>query len=334
MVFSYQYLWWYGSKSEMSIVVRWSKCRQYSSVHPWARWDFLYFSSCATWLWLCPHCVSMLLFRHSLLSNVLLPLRLSVLVASWMIHSCKIIRGSQSLESGFDTVYCVCVGSKTNATTTEFEQLWQVLQARMTLVGSGYLSQLEQFHVAHLVNHATWFVAERQRVFCFSKASRIDFGREPFLHFSNTSLTFPIRSSSFKIASLCNSFNSEVDKWLTTSRQFPFALWFWVLFCSYSLDPLSSICTLRTSFLVRVDPLSESCCCCGCCCCCDCQAVLSTIFGSSRGGESLSNKVRSPFWEITLQMQSAGRELCTISAWDLVWQKRNLLSCARIKLIQ
>ena len=123
----------------------------------------------------------------------------------------------------------------------------------MTLVGSGYLSELEQSHVAHLVNHATWFVAERHRIFCFSKASQIDFGREPFLHFSNTSLTFPIRSSSFKIASLCNSFNSEVDceirllffnKWLTTSRQFPFALWFWVLsfvFPWSSLSPLFAL---------------------------------------------------------------------------------------------
>ena len=62
--------------------------------------------------------------------------------------------------------------------------------------------------------------------------------------------------------------------------------------------------------------------------------LLITIFGDGRGVESLSNKFHSPFWEITLKAESAGTELYTITALDLVCQNRNPLSCTRAKLTQ
>ena len=62
--------------------------------------------------------------------------------------------------------------------------------------------------------------------------------------------------------------------------------------------PLTSLSSAPTasSFLQQSEALPES----GCCCCCDCQLLLGVTFGAPRGVESLSNGVRSPFWEITL----------------------------------
>ena len=90
--------------------------------------------------------------------------------------------------------------------------------------------------------------------------------------------------------------------------------------------------SFRTSFLGLEDALSDMSCC--CCCCCDCQALLKTIFGAGRGVESLSNKVLSPFGEITLWTQSASTQLFSITARDLVCQNCGPLSCARAKWFQ
>ena len=54
------------SHRQMSIVVRWSRYRQYSSVHPWGCWEFRYFSSSC-------HLISMvplLCFHAPLLASI------------------------------------------------------------------------------------------------------------------------------------------------------------------------------------------------------------------------------------------------------------------------
>ena len=84
-----------------------------------------------------------------------LPWSFAVFLASWVVHSCKVIRNHQSPESGIDPLYCFFIKSKTNAARAEGQSLWYVLQASMALDGSGYLSQLVQLDVAQFMNCAT-----------------------------------------------------------------------------------------------------------------------------------------------------------------------------------
>ena len=58
--------------------------------------------------------------------------------------------------------------SKTNAAIAEGQSLRYVLQARLVLDGSGYLSQLVQFNIAKFVNCATRLFAELDGFFCLS----------------------------------------------------------------------------------------------------------------------------------------------------------------------
>ena len=119
--------------------------------------NFDTFHPLATWSQWSRDCVSMLLFEHPSLSNDLFAIELRL--ASWEIYSCKVIRNYHGLESGSDPLYCFFIRSKTNATIAEGQSLRYVLQARMALDGSGYLSQLVQFNIAQFLNRATRFFA-------------------------------------------------------------------------------------------------------------------------------------------------------------------------------
>ena len=113
---------------------------------------------------------------------VFLPLTFAVSLASWVIHSCKVRRNCQSLESGFDPLNCFFIRSKINATRTEGQSLRYVLQAWMALDASGYLSHLVQLNVAQFVNSATWLFAELHRVFWLSpNLHKFDLVRARFL---------------------------------------------------------------------------------------------------------------------------------------------------------
>ena len=144
--------WWCSRTGASDARVRCKRCRSswdsprigniLRSIHGLAE-NFDIFHPLATWLRLCLvmcpcsssgiHCFPM----------VLLPLSLAVLLAPWAIHSCKVTRDYQSLES----CYCFFIKSK----RTEGQPLRQVLQAWMALDGSGSLSQLVQLDVAQFI---------------------------------------------------------------------------------------------------------------------------------------------------------------------------------------
>ena len=66
----------------------------------------------------------------------------------------------------------------------------------------------------------------------------------------------------------------------------------------------------------------------GCCCCCTSQLFFSVTLGAGLGVECLSNNTRSPFSEITLQMQSPGTGLWVMIANEFACQNCNPWSCA------
>ena len=84
-----------------------------------------------------PSCSSLGIFCFPM---VFLPLSFAVSFTSRVIHSCKEVRNYHSLKSGFDSLYVFLIRSKTNATSAEDQSLWYVLQAKLALNGSGYLS--------------------------------------------------------------------------------------------------------------------------------------------------------------------------------------------------
>ena len=102
----------------------------------------------------------------------------------------------------------------------------------------------------------------------FPESSMIDLAWCSVRNLSTTFWIWPILSSMF------------LKKWLNTSHLFPDAPSFWV------------VCWGTLALFPHQNSPMLSCC---CCCCCDCQALLRTFFGASRGVESLSCWVLSPF---------------------------------------
>ena len=240
-----------------------------------------------------------------------LPLSFAVFLTSWVIHSCKVRRDNQSLESGFDPC----------RTQTPQEHKVNPPASVSSMNGTGWCwTFFVQLDVAHFMDDATGFLAEYHWVFwlCQILENRFSAGAISWF-FRYFFWMCPILSSSFRITScaipsiLRSSLNSGCSVSTSDSvRRFSF-----LKLNSSGLTvglPCSSLCT---SFLVREDALWNVSCC--CCCCSECQALLST---------------RLLFWECTLKMQSVGTELYATTAWDLVCQNRSPLSCARAKLIQ
>ena len=91
----------------------------------------------------------------------------SVSFTSGVFHSCQVVRNYHNLISGFDYLYWFLMRSKTNAASAEDQSLRYVLQARLALDGSGYLSQLAQFHIA------------QARELCDSSLALMDFSGFP-----------------------------------------------------------------------------------------------------------------------------------------------------------
>ena len=267
---------------------------------------------------------------------VLLPLSLAVLLAPWAIHSFKVTRRLSKLGIWLRSLL-LFLHQVEDRRHKNRKSILPVSASSMN--GTGRFCEPVPTRTTQMLP-ISWITGlDSSLNFTefsgFPRSLRIDFVREPFLDFSNLSWIFPIRSSSFKITfcAIPSSLRSTLNSGSSFSTSDSVLRSSFLALGSSGLSvglPCSSLCTICSSFLVREDALSEV----SCCCCFDCQALFSTIFGAGRGVESLPNKVRSHFWEITLQMQSAGTELCTITAWDLVCQNRNPLSCAQAKLIQ
>ena len=143
-----------------------------------------------------------------MLSNCLFAVEL---LTSSIIHSCMEERNYHNLKPGFDS-FCLSLGQSTiDATRAENLSFQYMFQARLTLNGSGSLSQLVQPNIAQFVDCTTRLFAELDGFFCLPKSSIIDLVRYPVRNNSTNFLNVP---HSFFISQdniLCNSFNSELD---------------------------------------------------------------------------------------------------------------------------
>ena len=137
----------------------------------------------------------MLLFGHSIAFQWSLCLEFRS-VSYLLNHSLvqRISRNYHSLESGFNPLYCFFFRSRTNAASAKGQSLWYVLQARMALDGSGYLSRFVQFNIAKFVSCATRLFAELDGFFWPSQIFNNSFS-------ATTSWICPNLSSSSKITS-------------------------------------------------------------------------------------------------------------------------------------
>ena len=167
----------------------------------------------------------------------------------------------------------------------------------------------------------------------------MDFVRDPIFNFSNCLLISFVCSSSSKMASWGTPSTrrsiSNIGFCPTSETEFRSSFLKLEEPGSSVVLPATSLFSVPTasSFLKLEDGVPESGCCC-CCCCCEWQLLQSVTSGAGRGVESLSSSVRSPFWKITLLMQSAGTGLCTIIAVYFVCQNRHPWSCARDNFTQ
>ena len=215
------------------------------------------------------------------------------------------------------------------------QSLWYVFQARRTLNSRRGLSQSDQLQVVHLVKHATWFSTE-DHITLFLHIVTNGFCAWSNFQLLQLFVDFFHLFFVFQDGILRYSFHSKIDfefwlfvnTWNRIPLQFPETGRTWIL-CRIAFD-ISILSSDLIQFPGARRRTTES----GCCCCCECQLLLSVTFGAGRGVESLSNCLRSPFWEITQKMQSAGTGLCTVIALDCVCQNRNPWSCARDNVTQ
>ena len=151
----------------------------------------------------------------------------------------------------------------------------------------------------------------------------MEFVPDSFFNLSNFSLISLIHSSSCKIADsiLRYSFYSNIN----------FGLW---LFLNSRLRiPYKSPCTSLIIRCVASDvsyprltlPYKSP---------CTGRHVITKRLLLLRVWPSARVSIRSPFWEITLKMQSAGTGLCTMIACDSVYQNCNPWSGARDNFTQ
>ena len=219
-------LWWEGA-----VYAKSRRYRQYSSVHALGllRISILFILSCHLITTECPHCVfdaphlASIAFQRSCCHWVLVVL----LAPLGDLLRAKVIRDNQSLESGFDPVYCVFIWSETkrhknrnvNSSGKCFEHNWH--WTVRDLCPNSYNSTLP-----HFLDDATWFLAEFQRV--FPDLPEQDFQCvSPSLGFATTCWIFPVRSSSCKITSCAIP---SILRWtLNSGSQFPGAVWLWVI---------------------------------------------------------------------------------------------------------
>ena len=107
--------------------------------------------------WICC-CFSLLPFVHAWLWNDLY-VNFS---PSWQDCCGTKTRSFWRCKCCSDSVHRTLIGSKPDAALKHVQSLWYVLQAGRTLIS---LSQLDQLHVAHLVDSATWFFTEDHLTF-------------------------------------------------------------------------------------------------------------------------------------------------------------------------
>ena len=141
----------------------------------------------------------------------------------------------------------------------------------------------------------------------FFESLRMDCERDPFFNLSNFSSTSFICSSSMRTTSswtpsMVKSI-SNVGSSCRVAHLFPDTWWTLKtsLLNQFLLSSNSSL-GARICFLVLYEMHSDDACC-GCCnfdCCCVCHSSLRVTLGGGRGVESLSNSIRSPFWQMNL----------------------------------
>ena len=214
----------------------------------------------------------------------------------------------KSSKSGFDLAYHVFIWRETNATFTEYQSFWHMLQAWMTLnccrnFRSSNNSTLPDSKSRTLILHCMSY----HRSLCSSLHERI-LCMDHFFNFSNFSLISFICSSSFKMTSSKYSFYSKIDfesrlffiRGFSDLHLFPNARWTLSVVSTLISFSWSDTEVLRVCSQTHDEALSE-CGCCRCnCCCCVCHLLLRVILCAGRSAESLSNKIRSPFREVTL----------------------------------
>ena len=202
----------------------------------------------------------------------------------------------------------------------------------MTLDSHRNLSKFEQFDVTHLANHATWFFSEYHIIIFEVVTDRFwSVFQLPYCLVGLLHLFFVLQDDTFRY-SFYSKINFESGFFFSTGTSVSRIRSQMLLEHWLSVVPriftLSSSCTEvpRVSFPTLLEALSECWRCCCECCWCTCQWLLRVNRGAGRGVGSLSYIIRSPFCEVTLQMQSTGTQLCTIIALDFP-ELQSLILC-------
>ena len=133
------------------------------SVHPIANWDARYTSS------FCHRSRKKDIFAAFLHSSfcihgfvmTFLPRIVTTFHSAWNDISGTVVNSFQRCKCFSDSVHCTLIGSKPDTTLTHmFTPSNTCFQERKTLGSRRGLFQLDELHVAHLLNSASWFFTE------------------------------------------------------------------------------------------------------------------------------------------------------------------------------
>ena len=154
----------------------------------------------------------------------------------------------------------------------------------------------------------------------------MDFVHDPILNFSNFLLVSFIFSSSCKIASWDTPPTQKInfEMWHSLKQlKIPYKSHCTSpvicclasdIFCPRLALPHKSPCTLTTSTHIAY--------------CYKCQFAFSVTFGAGRGYESLSNSIRSPIWENSVDAICWHRTVYDDCMWPRLPELQSLILCS------